>query len=356
MNAISSSEVTRILLLVLAISLLIAGSCWTLLPFLSALVWAATIALATWPTLLWVQRFAFGKRWLAVAIMTFLVLLTFITPLALAVGSLLDAANRISTIVNDFSADKIGALPAWLVRLPVVGEHIARKWQALSAAGPDALAEAVRPYVRAAARWAMAAMGGVGNAVILIIFTVAIVAILYAKGEFAARGLLAFAYRLGGDTGERTLRLAGLAVRSVALGVVVTAFVQSVLAGLGLWAAGVPHAGLLTGLIFVLGIAQIGQAPIMLLAILWLYWRNQAAWATALLIWSLPVLALDNVLRPVLIKRGVQLPMLLIIAGVIGGLISFGLPGLFVGPVVLAATYALAKDWVARGLPDAAVK
>jgi predicted PurR-regulated permease PerM len=88
-------------------------------------------------------------------------------------------------------------------------------------------------------------------------------------------------------------------------------------------------------------------------SVIWLYWTSSTGWGTALLVWSLPILALDNVMRPILIRRGVQLPMLLIIAGVIGGLISFGVVGLFVGPVVLAATYTLAKDWVARGQQDA---
>jgi predicted PurR-regulated permease PerM len=166
---------------------------------------------------------------------------------------------------------------------------------------------------------------------------------------------MAFAHRLGGETGERTIRLAGQAIRSVALGVVLTALIQSVLAGLGLWFCGIPHPGLLTAIAFVLGIAQLGPVPVLGPAVIWLYWTGSTGWATALLIWSLPVAALDNILRPILIRRGVQLPMLLIIAGVIGGLISFGVVGLFIGPVVLAATYTLAKDWVARGQPTPAV-
>ncbi len=127
-----------------------------------------------------------------------------------------------------------------------------------------------------------------------------------------------------------------------------TALVQSLLAGAGLWVTGVPHAGLLTAFMFVLCIAQIGPVLVMLPAIAWLYWSGSSGWGTVLLIWALPVFTLDNVLRPVLIRRGVQLPMLLIIAGVIGGLLSFGVLGLFVGPVILASTYTLAKEWVAE--------
>ena len=128
---------------------------------------------------------------------------------------------------------------------------------------------------------------------------------------------------------------------------VLTALVQAVLAGIGIWVFGIPHAGLLTAFAFILGIAQLGPMPVLVPAIIWLYWIGNTGSATGLLIWSLPVIVLDNVLRPILIRRGVQLPMLLIVAGVIGGLISFGVVGLFVGPVILAATYTLAKEWVA---------
>jgi predicted PurR-regulated permease PerM len=182
-----------------------------------------------------------------------------------------------------------------------------------------------------------------------MLLTLVLVVILYSQGDTAARGALAFAHRLGGETGERTTRLAGQAIRSVALGVVLTALVQALLAGIGLWFFGIPHPGLLTAFAFVLGIAQLGPMPVLAPAIIWLYWTGRTGSATGLLIWSLPVFTLDNVLRPILIRRGVQLPMLLIIAGVIGGLISFGVVGLFVGPVMLAATYTLAKDWVASG-------
>ena len=348
MHTQESSDIPRIVLFVLVIGVLIAGSFWTLLPFISGLIWTTTIVVATWPVLLRLQGIT-GRRSFAVVIMTVVVLLAFIAPLMLAISTLLDAADRSPAVVNDFFARGLGPPPAWLREVPLVGAQIADKWQAIAAGGPDGLRAFVQPYARTAAAWAIAVTGGLGRTLVLILLTVLLVAILYARGETAAAGVLAFARRLGGTTGERTMRLAGQAIRSVALGVVVTALIQSVLAGVGLWFAGVPHPGVLAAIAFVCGIAQIGPAPILGLAIIWLYWSGNTGWATALLIWSVPVSVLDNVIRPLLIRRGVQLPLLLIIAGVIGGLISFGVVGLFVGPVVLAATYTLAKDWIARG-------
>ena len=344
-----ANDITRVVLFVLVIGALLAGSAWTLLPFLNGMIWATTIAVATWPTLLRVQRLTGGRRPLAVAIMTLLMLLVFIVPITLAIGTLLEAADRSPAVMNDFLASGLGPPPPWMTNVPLVGDQVAEKWQTISAGGPGALAATVQPYALAAASWAIAVTGGFGRLTVLILLTIVLVTILYSQGETAARGALAFAHRLGGEAGERTLRLAGQAIRSVALGVVLTALVQSLLAGLGLYFCGIPHPGFLTAIAFVLGIAQLGPVLVLAPSVIWLYWSGSTGWATALLIWSLPVAALDNVMRPVLIRRGVQLPLLLIVAGVIGGLISFGVVGLFVGPIVLAATYTLAKDWVARG-------
>jgi len=349
MQSDRSPDITRIVLFVLVIGILLAGSVWTLLPFLSGLIWATTIAVATWPTLLQLERLAGGRRWVAVLVMTLLVLLVFIVPFALAVNALLDAANQSPTVMNAFLAHGLDQPPKWVANIPLIGDQLDERWQTIADGGPAALAAVVQPYARTAAGWAIAATGGVGSTIVLILLTLVLLTILYAQGDTAARGAVAFAQRLGGETGERTVRLAGQAIRSVALGVVVTALVQALLAGIGLGLCGVPYPGLLTAIAFILGIAQLGPFLVLGPAIAWLYWIGSGGWATVLLIWSVPVSTLDNILRPILIRRGVQLPLLLIIGGVIGGLIRFGVVGLFVGPVVLAATYTLAKDWVARG-------
>jgi predicted PurR-regulated permease PerM len=347
MTPASSSDITRIVLLVLVIGLLLLGSFWTLLPFLGALIWAVTIAVATWPVLKLVEQKT-GRRSIAVVIMTTLVLLAFVVPLALAVAALVEAASRSPAVVQDFTVRGIGQPPEWLANVPVVGERVTLRWKELAEGRSDALVEFVRPYASTAAAWAISVTGGIGRLMVQLLLILALTAILFAQGESAARGALAFGRRIGDERGERTMRLAGQAIRSVALGVIVTAFVQAALAGIGLWITGVPHAGMLTAIMFVLGIAQLGPTLVLLPAIAWLYWTGNAGWGTTLLVWSVPVVTLDNVLRPILIRRGVQLPMLLIVAGVIGGLISFGVMGLFIGPVILAATYTLAKEWIAE--------
>jgi predicted PurR-regulated permease PerM len=142
--------------------------------------------------------------------------------------------------------------------------------------------------------------------------------------------------------------LAGQAIRGVALGVGVTAVVQSVLGGIGLAVADVPYAGVLTIVMFMLCIAQLGPVLVLAPATAWLYWSGETGWGTFLLAVTLVVGTLDNVLRPMLIRMGADLPLLLIFGGVIGGLLAFGLVGIFIGPVVLAVAYRLLEAWTNR--------
>ena len=346
MQALPSSDLTRTFLVILIIAVLIAGSLWTLLPFIGALLWATTIVIATWPLLLRVERWVGGRRPLATALMTLVMLAIFIVPFGLAVAVLLDAAVEGVDLVRAVATRGIAPPPAWVAELPWGGPRLAAKWQELHAGGPEAAVEAVRPFLRSTASWALSLTGGFAVVVLHFLLTVLIAAILYANGEAAARGVVLFARRIGKERGEQTTRLAGQAVRGVALGVVVTALVQSIIAGLGLWLAGVPRPGLLLAVIFVLSIAQLGPLPVLLPAIIWLFWSGSVVWGIVLVVTAVIVAVVDNVLKPVLIKRGVDLPLLLIIAGVIGGLIGFGVVGLFIGPVILAVTYTLLESWV----------
>jgi predicted PurR-regulated permease PerM len=178
------------------------------------------------------------------------------------------------------------------------------------------------------------------------LLTVIIAAILYASGETASRATFSLARRLAGHHGENTLVLAAKAIRGVALGVVLTALIQSVLGGIGLAIVGIPATMLLTGVMFLLCIAQLGPALVLIPAVVWLYWSGQTLWGTVLLPFMIVACTIDNFIRPYLIRKGAELPLILIFAGVIGGLIAFGIIGLFIGPVILAVIYTLLQAWV----------
>jgi predicted PurR-regulated permease PerM len=236
-----------------------------------------------------------------------------------------------------------------VARLPLVGAKMARSWSDLAAAGTPEVAARLTPYAAYAAQWLASVAGSVGLLGLQFLLTIIITVILYSRGEAARDTLIKFGRRLAGDRGQHVVLLAGQAIRAVALGVVVTALVQTTLAGIGLGLAGVPFAGLLTAVILLLCIAQVGPLIVLLPAVIWLFWHHHTVAGSALLVWSLIVGTLDNVLRAILIRRGADLPLLLIFAGVIGGLIAFGIVGLFVGPVVLAIAYTLLEQWVEEG-------
>jgi predicted PurR-regulated permease PerM len=347
----SDRDLLRITLGVFFISALTLGSLWILEPFLPSLVWATMIVVTTWPLLLRVQRWLRGRRGLAVTAMTVVMLTVFVVPVAAATATLFEHVDEIGRWLASLDQVRLPAPPAWLKQIPIVGARADTTWRDLAAGGPEGLAHLLTPYFAKGISWLAAEAGGVGKIALQLLLMVLLSAVLYAQGESAARLVRNFAHRLAGERGVGAIRLGGQAIRAVALGVVVTAVVQTLLAGLGLWIAGVPFAGLLSAVMLLLAVAQIGVVPVMLCAVGWLYWKDMTGTATALLVWTVFVGTIDNVLRPILIKQGADLPLLLIFAGVIGGLLGFGLVGLFVGPVILAVSYTLLLAWIDEGLP-----
>jgi predicted PurR-regulated permease PerM len=345
----NSSDLTRTTLAVLFIGILIAASFWVMRPFLSALLWATMIVIATWPYFLKLQTRLWGKRWLAVLVMTVLLLLVLIVPICFAVLTILDRSDEIVAWFKSLSTVKIPPPPGWLEKIPVVGGSAVQRWQHLAAVSPEELSKMLSPYASKLVAWFVGQAGNFGLLVLHFLLSIAIAAVLYANGEKAADGIRKFARRLASETGDEVAVLSAKAIRGVALGIVVTALVQTLLSGLGLFLAGVPGAVLLTAVILMLCIAQVGPGLVMLPAAIWLFYSGHNLAGSLFSICVIVVCTIDNFLRPVLIRKGVELPMLLIITGVIGGLIGFGIIGLFIGPVILAVTFTLLRAWVSRG-------
>jgi predicted PurR-regulated permease PerM len=344
----ASLDITHTLLTVLCIGILIAASFWIMHPFLIPLIWAALIAIATWPLMVKLQARLAGRRGLAVTIMTLVILLIVLIPLAFSVLAIVnnagDIIERIKTLVVSIPLSP----PRWLQQIPLAGKKITARWIEFTALSPEDRTTIVTPYAKTALMWFAAKAGSVGMFILQFLLTTIITAILYANGETVRSGILSFARSLAGQHGEDVTILAAQAVRAVALGVVVTAIIQAGIGGIGLFVTGVPGAAILTAVMIMLCLAQVGPALVLIPALIWMYWSGQALWGTVLLIFTLPALILDNIIKPILIKKGANLPLLLIFAGVIGGLIAFGIIGLFIGPVVLAVTYTLFKAWVSE--------
>lgn len=341
-------DLTRTTLALLCIGGMIVASFLVVRPFLGATVWATTLVIATWPLMLRLQAALGGRRGWAVALMTLGLLLIVLLPLSLAIGAVVLHSDRIMTLLAAVPDFHFPAVPTWLADIPLIGEPAVEQWAKLAGRDAGEIVRLAAPYIGTMSRWFVGAAGSAGGLFIHLLMTIAIAAVLYASGETAASWCRRFGRRLAGPRGEQVVVLAGQAIRGVALGVVVTAIAQSLVAGIGLAVAGVPRAGILSAVILLLCIAQLGPVLVMVPAAIWLFATGATVAGVILVVFTVMALTMDNFLRPFLIKRGADLPLLLILVGVIGGLLAFGLLGLFLGPVVLAITYTLLQNWIAE--------
>lgn len=340
------SDLTRITLAVVFIGVLTAGSLWIVAPFVAALIWATTIVVSTWPIMKHVERGLGGRRGPAVAVMTFAILGILIVPLVVGLHAIFGLTDEARAFVARIQGSAIPPLPAWLARFPTLGARANEAWSQYAGMRVGDVLAAVEPHLRVVAAWFAHEAGALLLVLAQFVLIAILSAVLYSGGEKWAAWVRRFARRLAGSRGDNIVVLAGQAIRAVAMGVVVTALLQTVLAGIGLMVVGVPFAGVLTAVIFMFCIVQLGPLPVMLGATIWTFVALGSGWGAVMLAWTLVVGLLDNFVRPVLIKRGAHLPLLLIFAGVIGGLMAFGVVGIFVGPVVLAVAYTLVDEWI----------
>ncbi len=346
MKETPAPEVTRITLQVLCICLLIGGTIWVLQFFVPSILWATILVVTTWPMFGRVQKRLWNKRFAAIAVMVCALLVVVVLPGVLAAGSIIDHADTISARVDSLRNLDLPPPPSGLAKMPFFGPRVADAWQKAEALTADELSRHLAPYLRTLVSWLISKAGSVGLVLVQFVLTMLFAIVFYAKGESAAEMVRAFCRRLAGARGDEVATLAAKAIRSVALGVIVTALVQAVLSGIGLAVAGVPSAILLTAIVFVLCLCQLGPGLVLLPAIVWLFWRGDVLSGGVLLVFAIVILPLDNLLRPILIRKGADIPLVLVFIGVIGGLLALGVIGLFIGPVILAVANTLLKSWI----------
>jgi predicted PurR-regulated permease PerM len=339
------TDLPKLMFGVIFIMIMIVSSFWVVKPFIIGFAWAGMVVIATWPLLIRFERLLWGKRWLAAIVMTILLILLFVIPIALLVSSLVENSGPVIAWASSPSKLHFPDM-SWLNSIPMIGNKIYNSWHTLVAGGGNTLLAKIQPYVGATVTWLVAQAAHVGYFLIHLALMVLFSTLLYFHGEQVGLGIRHFAVRAADKRGDAVVILAAKAIRAVALGVVVTALAQALLGGIGLAIAGIQYATLLTVLMFICCVAQLGPLLILIPAIIWLYWTGDTTWGTVLLVWSCIIGTMDNVLRPYLIRMEADMPMILILSGVIGGLLSFGMIGLFIGPVVLAISYRLTSAWV----------
>ncbi|GAA0501108.1 AI-2E family transporter YdiK [Tatumella terrea] len=317
---------------------------WVVQPFILGFAWAGMVVIATWGLMLRIQKILWGRRSLAVLAMTLILLLVFIIPIALLISSVLDNSGPVIAWLSSGHI-QIPKLE-WLSNIPYIGSKLAVYYQKMIAGGGSAVITSVQPYIGRTTSFFVAQAGHFGRLMVHLTLMLLFSVLLYWRGERVGQGIRHFAYRLASRRGDAVVLLAGQAIRAVALGVVVTALLQGVIGGIGLALCGIPYATILTVVMILCCLIQLGPLLVLIPAIIWLYWSGDTTWGTVLLVWSCVVGTMDSFVRPMLIRLGADLPMLIILSGVIGGLVAFGMIGLFIGPVVLAVSYRLVSVWM----------
>ena len=313
-------------------------------PFLVPIVWGIIIAVAGYPGYLRLRGWLNGREIAAAVVFSLLLLVAILAPTALLSGTLVEGAQGLVEGVQE-GRIVIPPPPPGVADWPMIGDWVEGYWSR-AADNLAATLSSFAPQIKAAGQWLLGAAAGAGFGLLQFIFAVAIAGVLLARAEAGKAAGEAIALRLAGERGRDFAALAEATVRSVTRGILGVALIQATLAGLGFLAVGVPAAGLWALIALLLSVVQLGVFPVVIPVLIYVFFTADTLTAVLFLIWSIFVGSIDNVLKPLLLGRGVAVPMAVIFVGAIGGFLSSGIIGLFVGPVVLVLGYKLFLAWL----------
>jgi predicted PurR-regulated permease PerM len=324
--------------------ILLSGCVLVLYPFLSAILLAIPLCVSTWPLFTRLQRQLGGRRTLAALVMTIGIASLLVVPLILLGVNLADDVTRLNVAVRSAIGSGLPP-PRWLGSVPILGHEGERIWLEITREGAQ-IRVTLSPYMGPIRDWVLRQSASLLGGTVQVLLSVILLFFLFRDGAYAEGRLESAMARLGGWRAQHVLQSAAGTIRSVVNGVVGTAVLQGILLGFSFSLAGLPGAQVLGALAVILSLMPLGLIALWLPAGLWLLSQGETGWALFVLAWNgLFVGTLDNVLRPYLISRGARLPTVLIFLGVLGGLVAFGIVGVFLGPVLLAVAYTLFQDW-----------
>jgi predicted PurR-regulated permease PerM len=321
-------------------------------PFIGPIVWGVIIAIAIFPIHRALLTLLGGRNGLSASLLTVVMLVVLVWPTFVLTGALLDNLQLLLDTLDAGSLD-VPPPPEGVASWPVIGPTLYQFWD-LASTNMDAALIELQPQIEAVAGWLLSAAAGTGLGVLQFVLSIIISGILITHSAAGHHFADKLSLRLSGERGSAFVDLAEATVRGVARGVIGVAFIQMLLVGLGLGLAGVPWAGLWTFLALLLAIMQIGVAPVMIGAIIYMFTTADTLPAVLFLIYGVFVSGIDNVLKPLLMGRGLDVPMAIILVGTIGGMLASGIVGLFIGAVVLAVGYKLFMTWLDAENPAAA--
>ena len=313
-------------------------------PFIQIFVWGIIIAIAVFPAYRWLNSVLRGRKKLAAALVTLLLLVIIVVPCVMFALSLVETAQKLSA---DFIGGslRIPSPPESIKSWPVIGQTLHGFWH-LSSENLTAALGQIAPYLKSLGLWLLNSAAGAGFGIVSFVISILIAGILLANGARGAQVAKAIAVRLAGERGADLVELARATVRSVARGILGVALIQAILAGLGCLVVGVPGAGLWALVVLILAVVQLPTFIILAPIVVYVFYTTGTVPAVLFAIWNLLVGGCDSFLKPLLMGRGVDVPMLVVFIGAIGGFILNGIIGLFLGAIILSLGFKLFELWL----------
>ncbi|MEX2299272.1 MAG: AI-2E family transporter [Dongiaceae bacterium] len=351
-DPVAKSAEARIVDIAIRLGLLALFVYWALTliaPFVGVVIWAIILTVALYPLYKWLRARFGGRGWLAATLLTLVTLALVLGPTGALVVSF---AESIQSFAAGFESGTVSipTPPDSVAGWPLVGEPLHRIWM-LASTNLETTLQTYGPKLVPAGNMALGKIAGLGISVLLFAVSALIAGFLYGSGPRLAEDARRFGRRISAECGAGFVDLAGATIRNISRGVIGIAALQAIYGGGVLALFGVPAAGVIAFALLLLCIVQIGPLLIVAPAIVWAWMTMDAGMAVGFTVAILPLLLIDNLLKPYLMARGLQTPMLVIIIGVIGGTITHGLIGLFLGPIILSVLYELASAWI-RTPPD----
>jgi predicted PurR-regulated permease PerM len=342
----------------IGILILLVAWCFSIVrPFFIPIAWGVIIAVSAHPGYLKLRGLVGGRSGLAATTLVILGIVLLMVPAVMLSGTLVDTAQGLAKGFQDGTL-AVPPPPESVRDWPLVGEALSTFWSQASG-NLMAAVQKIAPQLKAVGGWLLSTAAGAGFGILQFIVAIIIAGVFLANAKASGAFARTLAVRLAGERGADFAELAEATVRSVTRGILGVALIQSILAGIGFMAIGLPGAGLWALLCLLLSTVQIGIFPITIPIVIYVLATADTVPAILFVIWSLFVGSIDNVLKPILLGRGVQVPMAVIFVGAIGGFITSGIIGLFVGAVVLVLSYKLFLAWLhdfPEGSGDAALQ
>ena len=346
-------KLVEVLLPLLVLALLIALCVQLLFPFVGLLVWTIILAICFYPVHKKLTARGTSNR-LSASIIGIGLVAIILVPTAFAAIS---AASSVPDLVSALQSGErhIRPPPERLQDIPIIGAKIHDAWAQASTDMPG-FAQKYGPQLTSFSKWLLGAAGGMFSAVLALVLAVILAAVTLAYAESARSFIATLLARVTGsrDRGEHYMSIIGATVRSVANGVIGVAFVQALLCGIGFFVLGIPGAGILSLLAMALGVVQVPVVIVTLPAIIYAFSVKSTTVAIVFTVWFIIAGLSDAALKPLMIGHGLEVPMPIILLGVIGGVIAYGLVGLFIGAVLLAVGYVLFLEWLNAPVPGSA--